>query len=124
MKVPKNVDAGLLLVRLGLGAIFLIHGALKWTNMDATVGFFLSTGLPASLAYAVATVELLAGVAVLVGFQTRVAASLLAVVMVGAIVTVKFALGFVGGWEYDALLLMASLGLATSGAGKYAIEKK
>ncbi len=116
---PHNPDAGLLLIRIGLAAVFIVHGWMKLSNIDATVGFFGSIGLPALLAWAVAIIEFVGGIMVLFGLYTCVAGGLLAAVMIGAIVTVKGSMGFVGGYEFDLVLLLTALGLASVGPGKY-----
>lgn len=118
---PKNVELGLFLIRLGLALVFIIHGWAKLTNMDATVGFFASLGLAAFFAYVVALIEFLGGIALLVGYYTQVAGWLLAVVMFFAIILVKGKAGFVGGYEFDLLLLLSSLGMAFIGSGKYSL---
>ncbi len=116
---PHNPDAGLLLIRIGLATVFIVHGWMKLSNIDATVGFFGSVGLPALLAWLVAIIEFVGGIMVLLGVYTCIASGLLAVIMIGAIVTVKGALGFVGGYEFDLILLTTALGLASVGPGKY-----
>jgi putative oxidoreductase len=70
----------LLLGRILLAAVFIPAGAQKLLAIDGTVGMIAGAGLPAAtaLAYAAAIFEVVAGLAVLIGFQTRIAAYLLA----------------------------------------------
>lgn len=117
-----NVDVGLLLLRIAVGVTFIAHGWAKFQNLEGTVGFFAGLGLVALFVYLVAAVELLGGLAVLLGLFTDVAGIALAVVMVGAIVLVKLSKGFLGGFEYEAVLLLAALGIAFAGPGKYAVK--
>ncbi len=124
IKIPHNADVGLLLIRFGLAAVFIVHGLMKFQNMDMTVGFFSGLGLPAFMAYLVTAVETFGGIAMLIGYKARIAGYLLAIVMVVAIIMVKMSVGFVGGFEFDLMLLLAALGIALSGAGRYAIEKE
>ncbi len=124
MKIPHNPDVGLLLVRFGLAAVFIVHGLMKFQNMDMTIGFFSGLGLPAFMAYFVAAVETLGGIAMLIGYKARIAGYLLAIVMAVAIIMVKSSAGFVGGFEFDLMLLLAALSIALSGSGRYAIEKE
>jgi uncharacterized membrane protein YphA (DoxX/SURF4 family) len=63
----------------------------------------------------VGTVEIIGGALLLIGYGTRIAAALLALNMLGAIVTVKVSMGFVDGWEFEAVLLAATLSLVLSG---------
>lgn len=122
--MKNNQDLGLLLLRIALGAVFITHGWMKWQNMDGTIQFFSSIGLSAMWAYLVATIELLGGLAVLLGIWHRLAGWLLAAVMAGAIITVKGSKGFVGGYEFDLTLLLVSAAVAMMHPGKYLVVKK
>lgn len=106
-----------LMLRLALGAIFIVHGLPKLTGLEGTAQFFAQVGIPAPfvMALVVGVIELIGGALLLIGYQTRIAAALLALNMLGAIITVKFAAGFVNGWEFDAVLLAAALSLVLSG---------
>lgn len=116
-------DLALFLVRLGLAAVFIVHGWGKFAHMEATVGFFGTIGLPALVAYLVAAIELLGGIALLLGIGTTFAGIGLAIVMIGAIVKVKWAQGFSGGWEFDLVLLLSALAVAAAGPGCISIHK-
>ena len=114
-----NVDAGLLVLRIGVAGIFIMTGWMKVSDLPGTVGFFASMGFGAFWAYLVTAVELLGGVAVLLGIYTRVAAKLLAIIMVVAIVVlirahnVTLVIGPVA-------LLASNLALVLAGSGRYA----
>ena len=50
----KNLDTGLLILRLTLGILMLFHGIAKITNgVGGIEGMLTSKGLPAFLAYGV-----------------------------------------------------------------------
>ena len=70
----------LLAGRVLLSAMFILSGYPKLLDPAGTAGMIAGAGLPAAtlLAYVAGAFELLAGIAVLVGFQTRIAALLLA----------------------------------------------
>ncbi|MCU0832521.1 MAG: DoxX family protein [Rhizobiaceae bacterium] len=71
----------LLLGRALLAAVFIPAGLQKLMGgIDGTAGMIAGAGLPAAtaLAWAAAIFEIVAGLAVLVGFQTRIASVLLA----------------------------------------------
>lgn len=119
----KNSDLGLLFVRIALGSVFIAHGLQKLQGLEGTIGFFASLGMPAFMAYVVTIIEVLGGLFVLLGVFTEIAGLSLAVVMIGAIYTVKMSKGFVGGYEFDLTLLLIALTLVVSGAGKYSISK-
>lgn len=69
-----------LIGRILLSLIFIISGFSKLTDPSSTVGMIANAGWPAAtlLAYLAGIFELAAGLAVLVGFQTRIASYLLA----------------------------------------------
>ena len=115
----NNVDLALLLVRLALATAFITHGVAKLANMSDTVAFFNALGLSAFFAYLVAWVELLGGLLMLVGFWTCFAGFALAIVMLVAIVKVKYQGGFMGGWELDLTLLLSAVAVFFGGPGKY-----
>ena len=62
-----------LLLRLSLGALFLAHAALKVFVFTpaGTAQFFASVGVPGALAYLVIAAEVLGGIALIIGWQTR-----------------------------------------------------
>jgi putative oxidoreductase len=76
LKVPL-VLAG----RILLALIFVTAGASKLGNIAGTAGYIASVGLPAASLLAVLTgvLEVVAGIALIVGFQARWAALALAV---------------------------------------------
>ncbi len=118
----ETADTGLLSVRLGLAAVFLVHGAMKLADVTATMAAFESMSLPAWLGVVVGVVELLGGAAMLLGVYVRYAGYALAAVMLGAILAVKWEMGFAGGWEFDFVLLTAAMGIAWTGAGEYSVK--
>jgi len=64
--------------RAMLAAIFLISGYGKITAYAATAGYMASQGVPGALLPLVIATEVLGGLAILVGYQTRITAFLLA----------------------------------------------
>ncbi len=119
----RRPNVGILLIRLGVGVVFLVHGIQKLTTLDSTVGFFGVLGVPAFLAYLVIAIETLGGAAMILGLCVRMAGIGIAAVMVGAIFLVKFSKGFVGGYEYDLVLLLAALSITLLGVGKYSLAR-
>jgi putative oxidoreductase len=75
-----------LVARILLAILFILAGYGKLTNIGGTAGYFESLGLPNGtlVAWASGLFELIAGILVLVGFQTRIAAAALAVFCVAA----------------------------------------
>ncbi|TDD27331.1 DoxX family protein [Kribbella turkmenica] len=122
-------DLVLLLSRIGLGVVFIAHGWQKFqTNgLDRTAAGFEQIGVPAPTlsAYYATGIELLGGVALILGVLTPVAGVLLALDMVGALAFVHLSNGvFVanGGWELVAALGLLSLTLAAVGSGRVSVD--
>ncbi|NRG46040.1 DoxX family protein [Bacillus sp. CRN 9] len=107
----KNQIAAAIL-RVVLGVVFFMHGVSKFQDgIGNTVGFFESLGLPGFGAYIVALIELIGGLAMILGIGTRIISILFAFIMVGAITMVKIDEGFFG-IEFDLVLMAMSICLA------------
>ena len=80
---------GFLILRAAVGIVFAMHGWQKLAVMGVggVGGFFGSLGVPAPelIAIVVTAVELIGGIALIVGVGTRIAGALLALDMVGAL---------------------------------------
>lgn len=109
---------GLLLVRVGAGSIFLIHGWEKLQHLTGVASFFVSLGLPAWMAVFVSLVEVVGGVMLIFGVATRVAGAALGINMLVAIFLTGVGRGF-HAHEFEMLLGAVSLGVALAGSGKY-----
>jgi putative oxidoreductase len=81
-----SASAAILVGRILLSIMFILAGFSKLTAISATAGWFGSIGLPAPAATAVVVglVELVGGLAIAVGYQTRIAAIVIALFTVGA----------------------------------------
>src|SRR5436305_813614 len=89
--------------------------------------FFGHLGFPPELAYLVMTVEVLSGIALILGVWTRYAALAAIPVLLGAIFTVHGAAGFFftnpkGGWEFPAFWAIALAAQALLGDGAFALR--
>ncbi|MFC2949867.1 DoxX family protein [Virgibacillus sediminis] len=110
----KN-EVGQLILRVVFGLIFFVHGLDKFQGGIAnTAVFFDSLSIPGFLAYIVAIIELIGGLAMILGIGTRVIAILFAIIMLGAIFIAKFPAGLLGngemaGYELDLVLLATSI---------------
>ena len=123
-----------LMGRILLAALFLPAGLSKLSGFEGTVGYIGSGGLPfASVAAAVAiAVEILGSIALIVGFQTRIAAAVLAVFTIVA--SVFFHAFWAAAPEQafmQQLLFFKNVGvigglllLVSSGAGGWSIDAK
>lgn len=117
----KN-EIGALILRVTLGALFLIHGIVKFQGgIENIVGWFESIGLPGFLAYGVALLEIVGGVALIIGVATRLISALFALLMIGATLKVKLAVGLLGngqmaGYELDLAFLAMAVYLVINGS--------
>ena len=116
-----NADSGLLVLRVGVGAIFIFAGWCKISNLTGTVTDFGNMGFGPFWAYLVTCVELLGGIAVLLGVYTRIASAVLAVVMIVAIYELRTMPQFI---MTPISILVSLLALKLAGGGKYALVKE
>lgn len=116
-------DYSIFVLRLAIGGVFIGHGYLKLAGLQQFASFLEQTGtpFPGIVAPAVAAVEFLGGIAILLGTSTRVAALLLSGVMVVAMLTVTLPRGFAGGYDINLALLGGLLCLLFGGPGKFAL---
>lgn len=120
---------GAALLRVSLGVIFLAHSAyLKVIvfTVPGTLGFFESLGLPAIVAYAVITAEIVGGILLILGIAVREAALVLAAVAAGA-TWAHLDAGWLfsnagGGYEYPLFLMITCIVQALVGPGALAIK--
>jgi putative oxidoreductase len=119
----------ILVARILISILFILAGFGKLTAISATAGWFGSIGLPMPTAttIVVGLVELLGGLAVLIGFKTRIAAIVLAIFTLGATAIAHLDFSQAG----NALMLQKNLGitggfllLAILGAGSYSIDAR
>lgn len=75
-----NNSTILLVARILLALIFILAGLNKFGNIAGTAGYISSVGLPMGtlLAWGTAIFEVIAGIAILIGFQTKLASWALA----------------------------------------------
>ena len=115
-------------LRIVVGLVFLMHGGQKFFvfGLGGTTDIMGKLGLPLPIACAaiVMTVELLGGLAILLGVFARLAGALLAFEMVVAILVARLHGGFFApyGYEFELTLLMACLTFAAIGPGGSSLE--
>ena len=124
----RQIDTGLLILRLVIGALFIAHGAQKIFvfGLAGVSSGFAHMGIPLAGVTApfIALLELLAGIALVVGLLTRLASLGLFFEMLGAIAFVHFKNGFFmpNGYEFALTLAAATLALVLMGGGAFALD--
>ena len=68
----------LLVARLFLAFPFVVFGTMKYINMGKMQAYVEASGLPGQVIWLVIPYQILCGLAIAAGFQTRIAAALLA----------------------------------------------
>ena len=124
----KTAPYGALVLRVGLGVMFIAHSVyLKFFvfTLAGTAQFFGSLGLPEFSAYLVFAAEAAGGLALVLGFRVRLVSLALLPVLAGAF-WVHSGNGWLfsaegGGWEYPLFLMVASVAQALMGSGAYAL---
>jgi putative oxidoreductase len=130
LKVPVSPDWALVFIRLGVGAVFLVHGWPKITDLGMPIGLAEKLGYqPAEVfGVALAIIEFFGGLLLLLGLATRPAALLIALTQLVAVKEVHWACGFVGtegcrGFEFNFVLLTGLVALLFAGAGAYSVDR-
>lgn len=121
-----HLSVAALLLRLIIGSVFIIHGYPKFSAAQRKQGgeWLKSMGLPSGLILFAAVAEFFGGLALLLGILTQVIAVLFALFMLSTtwLSKVKMKKKFIGGYEVDVILLVASLALAALGAGAFSLN--
>lgn len=103
-------------LRLACGVVFIMHGYATLSH-----GYTMSIGASTVAPF----LYLFGGLCLFLGFFTRYAALVMAVVTAFTLFTVHFGHGFfVGnnGYEYHLVLLAASITLMLAGSGRWSLE--
>lgn len=119
---------GTALLRVTLGIAAISHGLLKVLvfTMPGAVGFFESLGLPGFLAYVTVFVEIVGGLALVAGFQTRLVSLAMVPILLGAM-WAHSGNGWVfsnqgGGWEFPLFWAISLVAQAMLGSGAFAVD--
>ncbi|MDQ0968947.1 putative oxidoreductase [Flavobacterium sp. W4I14] len=127
----KYRNTGLLLLRIGLGAMFIIHGFPKlaggpngWTGLGGSMKVIGIDFLPIFWGFMAAATETFGGFLLIVGLFFRSALILLIFTMIIAAL-VHFGKGDgLGGASHAIELGIVFFGLIFIGPGKYSVDKK
>ncbi len=128
-QIGSSASAAILVGRIFLSLMFILAGFSKLTAIAGTAGWFESLGIPVPTIAVVVSglVELVGGLAILVGFKTRVAALVLAIFTVAATLIAHTNLAD----QVQQLFFMKNLAvtggfliLAAVGAGAYSVDAR
>lgn len=126
--MERKQDVALGLLRVISGIVFLAHGYQKlfvW-GIHGVAGTFGQMGIPLPItsAYLATFAEFFGGLALLVGFATRLAAIPVGFTMVVALLQVHLKGGFYlpTGVEYVLVLLTANVAMLIGGGGAFALD--
>jgi len=110
-------------IRAAIGVTFIVHSIKKFD--PSWQGWLIDMGLPPELQIPIALAEFLGGIFLLVGVLTRISASILAVITLGAIFMIRGIEEFFvsnGGWEWDLMILAGELTIIVAGPGRVSIS--
>lgn len=129
--LDRNIDLGILVLRLSIGGLMLMHGVAKLIHGAGGIEQMLeASGLPPFIAYGVYVGEIIAPLLIILGLATRGAAAVFAFNMIVAVAMAHagdiLSLSATGGWmiELQALYFFGALALIFTGGGNYAVSKK
>ena len=126
-------DASALVARLALGIVILqkLLGMFGGPGFTPTVDYFVSSGLPAFLAVLIIIGESFGALGLILGFLSRLAALGIAIIMLGAILTVHIQFGFFMNWagtqagegfEFHILAIGLALVVLLKGGGLWSVD--
>jgi putative oxidoreductase len=124
--LKKCEPFALLLLRCGLGLVFVYHGYPKlFGGTERFVESFQAIGLPAYFVYVAGVVECFGGLAIALGLLTPVIGIVLLLEMAVAMWKYNFNEGIHAVREYELPLVLglASLTLAVGGPGKFSLDQ-
>ncbi len=108
-------------IRAAIGVIFIVQGSGKFG--PGFVNMLENIGLPVEMQIPIALAEVISGILLIVGVLTRISASLITIIMLGAIFHVKQASNLTGngGYALDLVILAGALVVITAGPGRVSL---
>ncbi|MEM4970803.1 MAG: DoxX family protein [Sulfolobales archaeon] len=136
------ISIAVFFLRIFVGALFIVHGLPKLAGpwRKPMRDGMAQLGIPGPLFDLVGVLEFLGGLALIIGFLTRIAAALLALEMIGTTIfyiarlynapiprgyaepMFKATKGYMFGWELDTVLLASCIALALIGPGVFSLD--
>ena len=131
-------DLALLIARLGLAAILILHGWIRWQGpgqgVQRQIDYLSQFGIPypATAAWGAITVEIIGGLFLAVGALTPLAALAVLVEQILIIAYTNWYKGpdllnsdgtYAGGYEYNVALGLIAMLLMVFGAGRISVDR-
>jgi putative oxidoreductase len=126
-----SLDLALLLLRTGIGIVFLAHGIKHALRREKTINWFESIGFrsPGMQWFFMTATEIGVGALLVAGLLTSLAAAGVVATMFVAFWSVHRKAGFWitarpdEGWEYVAILSLAATLVAVTGPGEWSLDQ-
>lgn len=127
----SRFDVAVLLLRVSFGLSMTYHGInkVRRNGLSGTSSWFASIGMkmPRLQAKAAASTEIIAGLLLAVGLLTPLASTMFVSLMVVAIWTVHWKVGYFiflpnGGWEYCASIIVVASAIGIVGPGQMSLD--
>ncbi len=112
---------GLLLIRIAVGLVFFMHGWGKIGNLTSVEGMFVGFGLPGTTGIFIAWLEVIGGLAMILGILPRIFGALFGIEMLVAIFLTGFGRGLYHPHELEIFLMLVSFGIMFTGSGRFAL---
>jgi putative oxidoreductase len=118
---------GIFLLRLAIGIDWIAHAFLKtYRGMNTHEALLARNGIPSLLAWPTFSLEVVGGIAIILGWYSRQWAAFL-LAFLATVVWIKWPVGWLysnsgGGWEYPLFWLFAQLALVLCGDGAFALR--
>jgi len=127
----RGKNLGLLILRVGIGIIFILHGypkllggMAKWAWLGSKMSLLGITFMPAFWGFVAGASECVGGALLVVGFITRIAAFFMAGVMfVACYMHLSQGDGFSGA-AHALSMLAVFVSIVFSGAGEYSLDQR
>jgi putative oxidoreductase len=118
---------GIFLLRVAIGVDWIVHAFLKtYRGMATHEALLAKNGITPLLAWPTFSLEVIGGVAILLGWYTRQWTAFL-LIFLSVVIWIKWPVGWLysnagGGWEYPLLWLVAQAALVLAGSGAFALQ--
>ncbi len=123
-------DLGLLVLRVGIGLVFLKHGWSKliggpqmWETLGAVMGLFGIKFYPVFWGFSVAVIEFFGGLMLTLGLYTRIAAFFMALVMITATTLLISKINPFDSVSHPLSMFVVFVALTITGSGALSIDQ-